>query len=94
MSDLLNTCFKKIKKLFAEDDTVQKNTRIESAKITSNRLQALQRMRDNSPSTPDYKLQQQQANPTNKTAAPASSQRRQQAEKKIDLDFGMEIGRA
>ncbi len=93
MSDLLNNCLKKIKKLFAEDDTVQKNTRIESAKITSNRLQALQRMRDNSATTPDYKLQQQQE-PSNARTAPTNPQKRQQAEKKVDLDFGMEIGRA
>ena len=79
MTNLMKTTLTKIKKLFAvEEDAAQKNSRIESAKITSNRLKALQRMRENSPTTPDYKLEGMQEEPTKTTD-------------NIDLDFGMEI---
>jgi hypothetical protein len=86
MSDLMTNCLAKIKKLFADDDTTEKNSRIESAKITSNRLQALQRMRTNSPNTPNYKLQDWEENRSEPTGA-----RKQLQINDVDLDFGMNI---
>ncbi len=92
MSDLINNCFSKIKKLFKEDETdSSKNSRIESAKITSNRLKSLQRMRMNSPTTPDYKLEGIEV-----TETPTKTTRSQPANgiDNVDLDFGMKIGKA
>ena len=89
MSDLMNNCLAKIKKFFQEDDTTASNSRIESARITSNRLQALKRMRTNSPTTPDYKLEAEES----REAAPTTGVRVQQKQDNIDLDFGMEIVR-
>lgn len=77
-TELMNNCLAKIKKFFEQEDTT-KDSRIESAKITSNRLRALQRMRENSPTTPDYKLETEDA--------PVKSK----AMNDIDLDFGMNI---
>ena len=78
MTNLMKTTLTKIKNLFSpEEDAAQKDSRIESAKITSNRLRALQKMRENSSTTPDYKLESCQE-PTKKPD-------------NIDLDFGMEI---
>ncbi len=74
-SDLMTSCFDKIKSFFGPPEDPNKNSRIESAKVTSNRLQALQRMRMNSPTTPDYKLEAE---------APVPNER-----DNIDLDFGM-----
>jgi hypothetical protein len=88
MSDLINNCFNKIKKLFAEDDTASQNSRIESASITSNRLKALQRMRMNSPTTPDYKLEGDGTAETPTTQKLATSSNIDN----VDLDFGMKIG--
>ncbi len=90
MSDLINNCFNKIKKLFAEDDTANQNSRIESASITSNRLKALQRMRMNSPTTPDYKLEGDGIAETPTTQKLAKSANIDN----VDLDFGMKIGNA
>lgn len=92
MSDLINNCFSKIKKLFAEKETESsKDSRIESAKITSNRLKSLQRMRMNSPTTPDYKLEDVEI-----TETPTKSKTAQKAANidNVDLDFGMKIGKA
>ncbi|MDZ4833294.1 MAG: hypothetical protein SGJ27_05785 [Candidatus Melainabacteria bacterium] len=90
MSDLFKNCLTKLKKLFAEDDTASKDSRIESAKITSNRLKALQRMRMNSPTTPDYKLDNQTI-----TDSPGQPTRTANVSNidNVDLDFGMKIGK-
>lgn len=92
MSDLINNCFSKIKKLFVEDETdSSKNTRIESAKITSNRLKALQRMRMNSPTTPDYKLEGEDA--TQAQTSPSRPGKPGNVDN-VELDFGMSITKA
>jgi hypothetical protein len=78
--DLVSNCLASFKKLFASDDKrvqEQQESRIESARVTSQRLKALKRMRNNSPTTPDYKLELE------------DSERADIDE--IDLDFGMEI---
>lgn len=88
---LMKNTFNKIKALFVQqEDDSSKNSRIESARVTSNRLQALQRMRMNSPTTPDYKLEKEiaEASPTNGARGTSANP------DNIDLDFGMEIGRA
>lgn len=73
---LLDACKNMFTKCFAKEDLTQEE-RIQSARITSTRLQALERLRENSPSTPDYKL---------KTAVPQSNR---SCDDLIDLDFGM-----
>lgn len=79
--DLVSNCLASFKKMFSLQDERQeelkKESRIESARVTSQRLKALKRMRNNSPTTPDYKLDLE------------DSERADVDE--IDLDFGMEI---
>lgn len=85
MSNLFNNCLTRLKNIFTkEEDDLQSESRIESARITSNRLQALQRMRLNSPTTPDYKLEDVEM-----TGKPASKQTKLDD---IELDFGMTVG--
>jgi len=92
MSDLMRNTFNRIKKLFQEgEDQSGAHTRIESAKITSNRLQALQRMRENSPTTPDYKLGGEEVQGPAPTSGARGRQRTNNVDD-IDLDFGMKIG--
>jgi len=88
MQNLMRNTFNRLKKLFKEEESQSSaNTRIESAQITSNRLQALQRMRMNSPTTPDYKLQEE-----TRPATPTNGSRGNTNEvDDIDLDFGMRI---
>lgn len=90
MSDLFNNCLSKFKNLFskAEGDDVSED-RIESARITSNRLQALQRMRSNSPTTPDYKLEGTIEKVSRKSTGP---ERRLTKLDDVELDFGMKVG--
>lgn len=90
MSDLFNNCFSKIKNLFTKEEGEDVNDdRIESARITSNRLQALQRMRSNSPTTPDYKLE----GATDKTSKKNSNpEKRLSKLDDVELDFGMKVG--
>lgn len=73
---LLDACKNMFTKCFAKEDQMQEE-RIQSARITATRLQALERLRENSPSTPDYKL---------KTSTP---QTKRSCDDLIDLDFGM-----
>lgn len=87
MSDLFN----RIKNLFSKDTSEEvSDDRIESARITSNRLQALQRMRSNSPTTPDYKLEGANPNALKKTTK--MPERRLTKLDDVELDFGMKIG--
>ncbi len=76
---LLDACKNMITKCFAKEDVVSEE-RIQSARITATRLKSLERMRENSPCTPDYKL---------KETVPAQNQR--SCDDLIDLDFGMDI---
>jgi hypothetical protein len=92
MSDLFSDCMSKVKKLFSKqssDDVCA--DRIESARITSNRLQALQRMRSNSPTTPDYKLEGTSQKVQSKNSKP---QKRLTKLDDVELDFGMKIGQS
>jgi hypothetical protein len=91
MSDLLNNCLTKIKKMFSSnnEEESQSDSRIESARITSNRLQALQRMRSASPTTPEYKLEGAQQRAPKANTGP---ERRLTKLDDVELDFGMKIG--
>ncbi len=73
---LLDACKNMLTKCFAKED-VNQEERIQSARITSTRLQALERLRENSPCTPEYKL---------KTTV---TQTGRSCDDLIDLDFGM-----
>lgn len=93
MSDMFRNCVSKIKNLFSKEDTEEaSDDRIESARITSNRLQALQRMRSNSPTTPDYKLEGTNPNSLKKTTK--MPERRLTKLDDVELDFGMKIGQS
>lgn len=89
MSDLFKNCLTRLKEIFTKgEDDLQSESRIESARITSNRLQALQRMRLNSPTTPDYKLEDAET-----TGKPATGKQQQYTKlDDIELDFGMTVG--
>jgi len=92
MSDLFNNCVSKIKNLFSKESAEDVcDDRIESARITSNRLQALQRMRSNSPTTPDYKLEGASQTTLSKNTNP---ERRLTKLDDVELDFGMKIGQS
>lgn len=73
---LLDACKNMLTKCFAKED-INQEERIQSARITSTRLQALERLRENSPCTPEYKL---------KTTV---TQTGRSCDDLIDLDFGM-----
>lgn len=73
---LLDACKNMFTKCFAKEDLNQEE-RIQSARITATRLQALERLRENSPCTPEYK---QKASVT---------QSGRTCDDLIDLDFGM-----
>lgn len=76
---LLDACKNMITKCFAKEDIVQEE-RIQSARITATRLKSLERMRENSPCTPDYKLKSCESVQTQKSC-----------DDLIGLDFGMEV---
>lgn len=76
---LLDACKNMFSKCFAKEDIVQEE-RIQSARITATRLKSLERMRENSPCTPDYKLKSYD-----------SVQKKNSCDDLIDLDFGMEV---
>lgn len=73
---LLDACKNIFTKCFAKEDLAQEE-RIQSARITATRLQALERLRENSPCTPDYKMK------------PTVAQSHRTCDDLIDLDFGM-----
>ena len=69
----------KLKKLVSKNEQEVSEERIESARVTSSRLNALKRMRANSPTTPSYKRNEQ------------TTASRKPKKDNIDLDFGMEL---
>lgn len=73
---LLDACKNMLTKCFVKEDLNQEE-RIQSARITATRLQALERLRENSPCTPEYKL---------KTTV---TQINRSCDDLIDLEFGM-----
>ncbi len=74
----LTDCLDRLKKLVATGSEDSGVHRIESARVTSSRLNALKRMRANSPTTPQYKQDEAiESTPTKKG--------------NVDLDFGIEV---